>query len=270
MSMANHKYYLTTPWHSRAADCDIDGLYTEILGDTIARQGRMAGFDVAHFAAPNAKIEVRNEAHTRAAESQPFGDLRRLLDIHPTHSADLTSPDHVRAVQTLLRSIMRYSPHAIYQAPYKGFYCPDDHIDIGESAKDAACPICGHRGKWISESRYFFRASAFQGELRALYKYRSEFVQPSGQSLQMERFIEHGLRDLAISGSFAVGDVPWPDAAGCRVSALLSELSAYLSGLGFAREGHGSDDFRRYWPANLHVVAKKHWWIMPSIGRHSS
>lgn len=255
-NMAKHKYYVTTLWHAGAADPDIDGVYTAILGDAIARQRRMAGFDVAHFAGSNRTMRARSERQTGTPDGQSFGDLEQLLDIHPTHVADLASPDHASAVQMLLRRIMRHSHQAIYQAPYEGYSCPYDHTAISESAKATDCPVCGRTGKWISERRYFFRASAFEGRLRALYKYRAEFVQPRVQSLQVERLIERGLKDIAIGGKVVEGEVPWPDAPGYRVPTLLSELVGYLCGLGFAQEGHSSDDFRRYWPANLHVVGK--------------
>lgn len=246
--MAKHKYYVTTPARTGAADDNINGFYTAILGDAIARHRRMTGFDVAHFASSNMNIETGNRS---------FGDLEQLLDIHPTHVPDIASPDHIRAVHTLLRRIMRHSRRAIYQALYEGRYCSYDQIDISESAKAADCPICGRAGKLISERRYFFRVSAFEGRLGALYEYKPEFVQPRVQSLEIERWIETGLTDIAISGRLAAGEVPWPDAPGHSVSTLLSELVGYLSGLGFAREGHGSDDFRKYWPANLHVIGKE-------------
>ncbi len=251
--MGKHKYYVTTQTCDARFPLNLDSIYESILGDAIARHRRMSGFDVGYLTSSRRKPEPPEIMYrgTRA-----FTPMVRLLDVHPTHGIDLASTDHTRAVHAVLRQIMASPQRLIYQATYEGRYCFYDEIDISEGSKATVCPICGRAGTAISESRYFFRASAYEGRLRAVYKYRPEFLQPLIRSLRNERLIENGVKDIAISTRYPASGVPWPDAPGQGVSSLVCDLVGYLSGLGFGKEGHGSDDFRKFWPANLQVINK--------------
>lgn len=252
MRVAKHKFYITSS-PGITASGELGSLYALILSDAIARHRRMTGFDVAYFAA----------RAVRAGSGQPGHDKSRtwldetieLASVHPTHSIETSSSAHVRAVRAVLRAIMRRSWSSIYKAHYEGRCCLQDQIDVSDSSKPAGCPVCGGPGEPVSEERYFFRLSAFQGKLQALYKYRPQFLQPGSRRQEIEQFIAAGMKDIPLSRKSG-GGVPWPDDAGQVVQNDFSELVSYLGALGFGQEGHASDDFDRYWPADLQVLHK--------------
>ncbi len=264
--MAKAKYYLTTPVYDATVSPRIEILFTAILGDAIARHRRMCGFDVAHVVAPDTRTVMlqgflnrsRNERTVSFERNyRKFEELARLANTNATDFGSVSSAEHTHAVQILLRRIMRRSRLAIYKAIYEGRYCIHDQIDISDSRKPADCAICGRQGELISEERYFFRLSSFQGRLLALYKYRPEFVQPRVRSQETEHFIQKGLKDIPISSKSTASGVPWPDDPDHSASSDFSQLVSYISGLGFGKNGYGSDEFKRYWPANLHVIGKE-------------
>jgi methionyl-tRNA synthetase len=263
--MAKTKYYLTTPIHDATSEPDLGTLYTAILCDAIARHKRMCAFDVATFIGTDTRgwsVAPWEESagDARAASLQrkfkKFEGLLNLVDVRCTHFQGTESAENIRGVQTLLRRILRRSQQAIYEAPYEGRYCPHDQVDVSESAEPANCAICGRAADLISEERYFFRLSAFQGQLLALYEYRREFVQPSFRLDEMRSVVGGGLTDIAISRRASERGIPWPDDADRMVSACCAELASYLSGIGFGEGGYGSEEFKRYWPANLHVIGE--------------
>lgn len=260
--MANPKYYVTTPAHDPAST-PTAWLYTAILGDAIARHRHMCGFDVVHFVGTHTSrvslpYSPEGALGKRIASTPPNQKRFDKLAAHADILCDtISSDEHTRAVQTLLRRTMHRSRLAIYKANYQGWYCIHDQIDIGDSLEPANCSVCGCAGKMISEERYFFRLSAFHDRLVGLYKYRPEFLQPQFRSREIESLLQKGVKDIPISRRSTGCGVPWPDDPKHTVSPCYSELVRYLSGIGFGKDGYGSDQFTRYWPANLHVIGKE-------------
>jgi methionyl-tRNA synthetase len=264
--MSKPKYYLTTPVYDAASEPQIGSLYTAILCDTIARHKRMCGFEIAHFMGGQTHgVSPENtEKRTGTAQAsslqrheREFEELLNLADVHCTHFERAGSAGHILAVNTLLRRTMRHSRLAIYKARYQGRYCFHDQIDVSESVEPADCAICGRAAALISEDRHFFRLSAFQDQLTALYKYRPAFIQPQFQLDEIRRLVAGGLKDIPISRRSDGSGIPWPDDPDRIVCGRYPELSTYLSCVGFGEAGHGSDEFRRHWPPNLHVIGEK-------------
>src|SRR5208282_5536003 len=167
------------------------------------------------------------------------------------------SAEHILAVQTLLRRILQRSRQAIYQDRYEGRYCPHDEIDVSDSAAPADCAICGRAAVLISEDRHFFRLSAYQKPLMAIYKYHPEFIQPQSRLNEIRSAVAAGLRDIPISRTPGARGIPWPDDAHRMVHERCAELAGYLSAVGFGEGGYGSEEFKRFWPANLHVIGRR-------------
>jgi methionyl-tRNA synthetase len=267
--MSKPKYYLTTPVFDAAFAPQIGFVYTAILCDAIARHKRMCGFDVAHFIGMDthgvslSSTEKQTETPRGSALRQNcrrFEELLNLVDVHCTHFRRTPSPEHILAIDTLVRRTMRRSRLAIYKNRYQGRYCLQDQIDVSESAEPADCPICKHAATLISEERYFFRLSDFQDRLTALYKYRPELIQPQVRLDTVAGFLAKGLKDIPISRGSTGGGVPWPDDSDHIVLPCYAELAGYLSSIGFGEGGYGSDEFKKYWPANLHVIDKNEFW----------
>jgi methionyl-tRNA synthetase len=262
--MAKAKYYVTTPVFDAAREPQIGALYAAILGDAIARHRRMCAFDVAFFAgtdthAENPENSTKTAASARAGSferhSQKYRELLNLVDVHWTHFERAFSAEHFLAVDTMLRRILRRSRLSIYKGRYQGRRCLHDQIDVSDSAEPANCGICGQAAALVSEERYFFRLSSFQGRLTTLYKHRPQLVQPHFRFQVIKNSVAGGLKDISISRASAEKGIPWPGDAGQIVSPSFAELACYLSGVGFGQGGHGSDEFAKYWPANVHVVS---------------
>jgi methionyl-tRNA synthetase len=152
---------------------------------------------------------------------------------------------------------MRRSQLAIYKGRYQGRFRLHDQIDVSESAEPADCAICGRSATLITEGRHFFRLSAFRDRLMAVYKYHPEFIQPQFRLDEIRSVVTRGLKDIPISRTSAECGIPWPDDPDRIVYECYAELVSYMSGIGFGEAGYGSDEFKRYWPANLHVIGKE-------------
>jgi methionyl-tRNA synthetase len=264
--MSKLKYYVTTAVYEAGAGPLVGSLYTAVLCDAIARHKRMCGFDVAHFVGADrhgVNLEPADDgtAAVRAASLQQdcrmYEELLSRLDIHCTHFQYTYSPEHILAVETLLRRTLGRSHLAIYKDRYQGRYCPHDQVNVSDSAEPADCAICGRPAVLVSEDRHFFRLSDFQGRLMALYKYHPEFIRPQSRLDEIRRLVARGLKDIGISRRSTGHGIPWPSDPGRVVYGPYIELATYLSGIGFGEGGYGTEEFKRYWPPNVQVIANE-------------
>jgi methionyl-tRNA synthetase len=260
------KYYLTTPIYYANSRPHVGSAYTTIVCDVIARHRRMTGFDVAYLTGTDehgVNIErAAEKAGISAAElvdrnQKIFVELWKLLGISYTHFVRTTSMQHARSVQTLVRRTLRRSPHAIYKAKYEGRYCIHDNLYISDTPEPADCPNCGRPGELISEENYFFRLSEYADRLLALYKDCPAFVQPDFRLNEVRSFVESGLKDISISRKSIKWGIPWPDDPEHVFYVWYDALTSYMTGIGFGEAEEGSEEFRRYWPANLHMIGKE-------------
>ena len=264
--MSKRKYYLTAPVYDAQSAPDIQSLYSAVLCDAIARHKRMCGRDVAYFSGTDAhgadlaSSEERGGTERAAAlqrNDKKHRELLQTVDVHPTHLQRSGSAEHVLAVQTLLRRILQRSQQAIYRHRYEGRYCPHDGIDVSDAAEPTDCAICGAAAVLISEERHFFRLSAYQRPLMAIYKYHPEFIQPQSRLEEIRSVVAAGLKDIPISRGRSEHGILWPDDPDSMVHERCVELAGYLSAIGFGEGGYGSDEFKQFWPANLHVVGRQ-------------
>ncbi len=260
------KYYLTTPIYYANSRPHVGSAYTTIVCDVIARHRRMTGFDVAYLTGTD-EHGVNIERAAEKAGISPaelvernqkiFVELWKLLGISYTHFIRTTSMQHARSVQALVRRTMRRSPHAIYKAKYEGRYCIYDNLYISDTPEPADCPNCGRPGELISEENYFFRLSEYADRLLALYKDCPAFVQPDFRLNEVRSFVESGLKDISISRKSIKWGIPWPDDPEHVFYVWYDALTSYMTGIGFGEGEEGSEEFRRYWPANLHMIGKE-------------
>jgi methionyl-tRNA synthetase len=266
--MNRPKFYLTTPIYYANSRPHVGSAYTTIVCDVIARYKRMCGYDVAYLTGTD-EHGVNIE---RAAEKQGitpaelvdrnqkiFRDLWKLLGIQYTHFIRTTSVEHARAVQTLVRRTMQRTPDAIYKAKYEGRYCIHDNLYVSDSREEANCPLCGRPAELISEENYFFRLSAYRDKLLALYRERPEFVQPDFRLNEVKSFVESGLKDVSISRRSIKWGIPWPDDPEHVFYVWYDALTSYMSGIGYGEgaDGEANPEFKRYWPADLHMIGKE-------------
>jgi methionyl-tRNA synthetase len=260
------KYYLTTPIYYANSRPHVGSAYTTIVCDVIARHRRMCGFDVAYLTGTD-EHGVNIERAAEKAGISPaelvdrnqkiFVELWKLLGISYTRFVRTTSMQHARSVQTLVRRTLRRSPNAIYKAKYEGRYCIYDNLYISDTPEPADCPNCSRPGELISEENYFFRLSDYADRLLGLYKERPEFVQPGFRLNEVKSFVESGLKDISISRKSIKWGIPWPDDLEHVFYVWYDALTSYMTGIGFGEGEEGSEEFRRYWPANLHMIGKE-------------
>ncbi|HXZ13389.1 MAG TPA: methionine--tRNA ligase [Candidatus Sulfotelmatobacter sp.] len=274
--MTNPKFYLTTPIYYANSRPHVGSAYTTIVCDVIARYKRMCGYDVA-FVTGTDEHGVNIE---RAAEKlgvspaelvdrnqKIFRDLWDLLGIHfpPQHFIRTTELRHVRAVQTLVRRTLERdrsrepSKKAIYKAKYEGRYCIYDNAYVSDTPEPADCPTCGRPAELVSEENYFFRLSAYQGQLLEHYRKYPEFVFPDFRFNEVKSFVEAGLRDISISRKSIKWGIPWPDDPEHVFYVWYDALTSYITAIGFG-EGHGGEanpEFQKFWPADIHAMGKE-------------
>jgi methionyl-tRNA synthetase len=260
------KFYLTTPIYYANSRPHVGSAYTTIVCDVIARYKRMCGYDVAYLTGTdehgvNIERAAEKQGITPAElvnrNQQIFRDLWKLLGIQHTHFIRTTSPEHARAVQTLVRRTLRQSPNAIYKAKYEGRYCIHDNLYVSDSREPADCPLCGRPAELISEENYFFRLSAYQQPLLDLYAKNPKFVEPDFRLNEVKSFVETGLRDVSISRMSIKWGIPWPDDPAHVFYVWYDALTSYMSGIGYGEGEKGGAEFQKYWPADLHMIGKE-------------
>ncbi|HZT68407.1 MAG TPA: methionine--tRNA ligase [Terriglobia bacterium] len=259
------KFYLTTPLYYPNARPHVGSAYTTIVCDVIARYKRMCGYDVAYLTGTDEHGEKLQRA-AEAAGMQPaefvaekrklFIELWKKLGIQYTHFVYTDQPEHVASVQRLIRLAQKNEPGVIYKGQYQGRYCVYDERYVSDGTDPANCDICGRPAELINEENYFFRLSAFQERLLKLYQDDPEFVQPEYRRNEVISFVKGGLRDISISRRRLKWGIPWPDDPDQVVYVWYDALAGYMTGVGYAEGEEGSDDFKKLWPADLHMIGK--------------
>src|SRR5579863_3601103 len=272
MDNPKKKYYLTTPIYYANSRPHVGSAYTTIVCDVIARYKRMCGFDVAYLTGTDEHgVNIERAAEKQGITPQQlvdknekiFRELWKLLGITNTAFIRTTEARHARAVQNLVRrtqerdKALEPSQRAIYKAKYEGRYCIYDNLYVSDTAEPADCQICGRPGELVSEENYFFRLSAFQQKLLELYKNSPHFVHPDFRFNEVKSFVESGLKDISISRKSIKWGIPWPDDPEHVFYVWYDALTSYMTGIGFGEGEEGSEEFRRYWPANLHMIGKE-------------
>jgi methionyl-tRNA synthetase len=271
--MSKPKFYLTTPIYYANSRPHVGSAYTTIVCDVIARYKRMCGYDVAYLTGTDEHgVNIERAAEKQGITPQQlvdknekiFRELWKLLGITNTEFIRTTEPRHARAVQNLVRrtrerdKALEPSQRAIYKAKYEGRYCIYDNLYVSDTAEPADCQICGRPGELVSEENYFFRLSAFQQKLLALYKDKPQFLHPDFRFNEVKSFVESGLKDISISRKSIKWGIPWPDDPEHVFYVWYDALTSYMSGIGFASDDPKERaEFERFWPADIHAMGKE-------------
>jgi methionyl-tRNA synthetase len=267
------KFYLTTPIYYANSRPHVGSAYTTIVCDVIARYKRMCGYDVAYLTGTDEHgVNIERAAEKAGVTPQQlvdknekiFRDLWKLLGITTTDFIRTTSPEHERAVQTLVRRTLERDKNlppekrSIYKAKYEGRYCIYDNAYVSDTPEPVNCPTCGRPAELISEENYFFRLSAYQDRLLQLYADHPEFVQPDFRRNEVKSFVEAGLKDVSISRKTIKWGIPWPGDPEHVFYVWYDALTSYMTGIGYASEDKEKEKkFDRFWPADLHMIGKE-------------
>ena len=262
--MPKPKFYLTTPIYYVNARPHIGHTYTTIVADTIARYKRMRGFEVVLLTGTDEHGQkVEQSARAAGKGPQEFADevaadyrqLWQTLGLDYDRFLRTTEPRHAKAVQTIFQAVEKAG--YIRKGKYEGQYCVFDELYVIDATPEGNCPECGRPTQRVEEENYFFQLSAFQDKLLAHYEKHPEFIRPESRRNEVMSFVRSGLRDLSISRSRLRWGIPLPGREGHVFYVWFDALTSYMSGIGYGAEGAAGEEYRRLWPADLHLVGKE-------------
>ncbi len=262
--MNKEKFYITTPIYYPSANFHIGHCYTTIIADAIARYKRLTGYDVFYLTGTDEHgLKIQKKAEEAGITPQEYvddivensKDLWKRLNISYDKFIRTTDKEHVECVQKIFEKL--YNQGDIYKGEYKGLYCtPCESFWTETQLVDGKCPDCGRDVNEVSEEAYFFKLSKYQDRLVKFYDEHPTFIEPESRKNEMlNNFIKPGLDDLCVSRTTFNWGVPVTFDDKHVVYVWIDALSNYISALGYL-----SDDdslFKRYWPANLHIVGKE-------------
>lgn len=259
------KYYITTAIAYTSGKPHIGNSYEIVLADSIARYKRADGYDV-HF--QTGSDEHGQKIETRAIEEgvtpQEFvdktaGTIKSLWDLMNT-SYDrfirTTDEDHMKQVQKIFKKL--YDQGDIYKGSYEGMYCTEcEAFYTSSQSKDGKCPDCGGPVHPAKEEAYFFKMSKYAPELIEYINSHPDFIQPVARKNEMmNNFLLPGLQDLCVSRTSFKWGIPVDFDDRHVVYVWLDALTNYITGIGYDADGNSSDLYKKYWPADLHLVGK--------------
>ena len=257
-------YYVTTPIYYPSDNFHVGHCYTTVIADALARYKKLQGYDVFFLTGSDEhgqKIEDR--AKKKGVSPKEFidpiidnaKDLWRALDIEYDRFIRTTDEDHVKTVQKVFQKL--YDQGDIYKGAYEGWYCtPCESFWTESQLIDGKCPDCGREVKLTKEDAYFFRLSKYQKQLEEYLASHRDLMQPESRYNEMvNNFLKPGLKDLCVSRSSVKWGIPVTFDESQTVYVWIDALTNYISALGYLSE----DDslFRKYWPADLHLVGKE-------------
>ncbi len=263
--MEKKKYYITTAIAYTSGKPHIGNTYEIVLADSIARFKREQGYDVFFQTGTDEhgqKIELKaEEAHVTPKEfvDGVAGEIKRIWDLMNTsydHFIRTTDDYHERQVQKIFKKL--YDQGDIYKGVYEGLYCtPCESFFTEAQLVDGKCPDCGREVQPAQEEAYFFRMSKYADRLIEHINSHPEFIQPvSRKNEMMNNFLLPGLQDLCVSRTSFSWGIPVSFDPKHVTYVWLDALTNYITGLGYDCGGEGSENFQKYWPADLHLIGK--------------
>ena len=261
----SEKYYITTAIAYTSGKPHIGNTYEIVLADSIARYKRMLGYDVFFQTGTDEhgqKIEDKAKAAGVAPQQfvdQVAGQIKEIWDLMNTSYDKFmrtTDPDHERQVQKIFKKL--YDQGDIYKSEYEGWYCkPCESFFTESQIVDGKCPDCGAPVEKAKEEAYFFRMSKYADRLLKHIEENPEFIQPESRKNEMiNNFIKPGLQDLCVSRTSFTWGVPVDFDPKHVVYVWIDALTNYITGLGFDCDGNHGEKFKRYWPADVHLIGK--------------
>ena len=259
------KYYITTAIAYASGKPHIGNTYEIILADAIARWKRQEGYEVQFQTGTDEhgqKIEDRANAAGMSPKEfvdRTAGEIRRIWDLMNT-SYDFfirtTDDFHEKQIQKIFRKM--YEKGDIYLGEYKGMYCKECEAFYTESQLiNGKCPLDGCDVEPASEPAYFFKMSKYADRLIDYISTHPEFIQPeSRKNEMMNNFLLPGLTDLCVSRTSFSWGVPIDFAPGHVSYVWLDALANYITGIGYDADGHSTEQFEKFWPADLHLIGK--------------
>lgn len=263
--MNKGKYYITTAIAYTSGTPHIGNSYEIVLADSIARFKRKDGYDVFFQTGTDEhgqKIELKAQetgVTPKAYVDKVAGEIRRICDsLDTSYDKFIRTTDdfHEKQVQKIFKKL--YEQGDIYKGAYEGLYCtPCESFWTESQLVDGKCPDCGREVKPAKEEAYFFKMSKYADRLIEHINAHPEFIQPvSRKNEMMNNFLLPGLQDLCVSRTSFKWGIPVDFDDKHVVYVWLDALTNYITGIGYDAEGQSTDQYKKLWPADLHLIGK--------------
>lgn len=258
----NKKFYITTPIYYPSGNPHIGHCYTTVACDSIARYRKMQGYDVKFLTGTDEHgLKIEKKASEKGVSPKEYVDeivekfkkLWSYMNVDYDRYIRTTDDYHIETVQKIFKKL--YDKGYIYKGEYTGKYCtPCESFWTESQLKDGKCPDCGREVTDAKEEAYFFKMSPFAERLEKLLT-ETDYLMPKSRAVELvNNFIKPGLEDLCVSRTSFTWGIPVTFDEKHVVYVWIDALSNYISALGYLNDKY--DDFDRYWPADVHMVAK--------------
>ena len=259
------KYYLTTAIAYTSGKPHIGNTYEAILSDSLVRYKRYQGYDV-RFQTGTDEHGQKIEEKAKDANLSPKEFVDKVADeikgiwdlVGVSYDKFIRTTDeyHEKQVQKMFKKL--YDQGDIYKGSYEGWYCtPCESFWTESQLVDGKCPDCGREVTKSKEEAYFFRMSKYADRLIKYYEEHPEFITPVSRKNEMvNNFLKPGLQDLCVSRSSFKWGIPVDFDAKHVVYVWLDALSNYITGLGYDVDGNHDQNYKDFWPADVHVIGK--------------
>ena len=265
MEKIRKKYYITTAIAYTSGKPHIGNTYEAVLADSIARFHRQQGYDVFFQTGTDEhgqKIELKAQEQgitPKELVDRVSGEIRSIWDLMETSYDKFirtTDESHEKQVQKIFKKL--YDQGDIYKGYYEGMYCtPCESFFTESQLVDGKCPDCGRPVTPAKEEAYFFRMSKYAPRLIEYINEHPEFIQPvSRKNEMMNNFLLPGLQDLCVSRTSFSWGIPVDFDPKHVTYVWLDALTNYITGIGYDCDGSSTEQFAKYWPADLHLIGK--------------
>lgn len=263
--MDKKPYYITTAIAYTSGKPHIGNTYEIVLTDAIARYRRAQGYDVFFQTGTDEHGQkIEEKAKEKGISPKEFVDgvantVKDTFDMMNTsydYFIRTTDEGHEKQVQKIFRRL--YEQGDIYKGTYEGMYCtPCESFWTESQLVDGCCPDCGRPVKKAKEEAYFFRMQKYADRLMKHIEEHPEFIQPESRRNEMiNNFLKPGLQDLCVSRTSFKWGIPVDFDPKHVIYVWIDALSNYITSLGYDADGESAENFRKYWPADVHIIGK--------------
>ncbi len=258
-------YYITTAIAYTSGKPHIGNTYEIVLSDAIARFKRAQGYDVFFQTGTDEHgIKIEEKAKEAGITPKAYVDgvaktVKENFDLMNTsydYFIRTTDEKHEKQVQKIFKKL--YEQGDIYKGTYEGMYCtPCESFWTESQLIDGKCPDCGREVKKATEEAYFFKMQKYADRLIKHIEDHPEFIQPESRKNEMlNNFLRPGLQDLCVSRTSFTWGIPVDFDDKHVIYVWIDALSNYITSLGFDADGQHEERYRKYWPANVHIIGK--------------
>lgn len=256
------KFYITTPIYYPSGNPHIGHCYTTVACDSIARYKRLQGKDVMFLTGTDEHgLKIEQKAAEKGVTPKEYVDeivetfkkLWSYMNINYDRYIRTTDDYHIETVQKIFKAL--YDKGYIYKGKYTGKYCtPCESFWTDSQLVDGKCPDCGRDVVEASEEAYFFKMAPFAERIEKLLT-ETDYLQPKSRATELvNNFIKPGLEDLCVSRTSFTWGIPVTFDNKHVIYVWIDALSNYISALGYLNSAY--NDYNKFWPANVHMVAK--------------